>query len=205
MANPPLNNDNNSLFKYYKQQKKSNNENINITRTLFICSKFIKYIDKDIKNIHYENIYIYDKYYNNIKDKDNNDFDLNGSQENNFEILNFNFYNEIVEDYDKLYQTINKNNNNINNEQIYDYIILYLKIFKYSLNYLEMNNREKILDINYHLIICLFNKLININNNNNQVCLNNYFNDILSLSNKIIVNYLSTHIIKITLNTMENF
>ena len=193
------------IFQYYKQQKKSNNENINITRTLFICSKFIKYIDKDIKNIHYENIYIYDKYYNNIKDKDNNDFDLNGSQENNFENLNFNFYNEIVEDYDKLYQTINKNNNNINNEQIYDYIILYLKIFKYSLNYLEMNNREKILDINYHLIICLFNKLININNNNNQVCLNNYFNDILSLSNKIIVNYLSTHIVKITLNTIKNY
>ena len=189
------------IFQNYVEQK--NNKNGNLAKILFICCKFIKYIDKDIKKFQYENIYDLDKNYNDNINNDNCELnsiiDLN--KENNFEKLNLNFYNIIIDDYEKLYQSINNNiNNNINNEQLYQYIILYLKIFKYSLNYLECNGREKILEINYNLIICLFNQLINSNNNSN-----NYLNDIISLSNKIILNYLSIHIMKITLNTIKNY
>ena len=188
------------IFQFYVEQK--NNSNSNIAKILFICSKFIKYIDKDIKKFQFENAYDLDKNYN---DDINNNSELNSindlNTENNFGNLNLNFYNIIVDDYDKLYLSIIKNlNNNINNEQIYQYIILYLKIFKYSLNYLENISREKILEINYNLIIYLFNQISNSNINNT-----NYFNDIISLTNKIILNYLSTHIIKITLNTIKNY
>ena len=184
------------IFQFYSEQKNNNNGNIGLTKTLFTCYKFIKYIDKDMKNIQYENLYNLDKF------NTNDEFNLDNSEDNNFERLNLSFYNLIVEDYDKLYLTLNDINNNINNETIYDYIILYLKIFKYSLNYLKANNREQILEINYNLIISLFNK---INNNNEKISFNNYFNNIISLSNKIILNYLSTHIIRITLPTIKNY
>ena len=189
------------IFQFYMKEK-NNNINCNISKSLFICSKFIKYIDKEYKNIEYENIYNLDKLYNNEGNIDEiNQFD---SHDNDFEKLNLNFYNVVIEDYDKLYQMINKDKNNMNNEQIFEYIILYLKTFKYSLKYLEANNREKILEINYNLIIVLFNKLININDND-KIFFDKYFNEIISLSNKIILNYLSTHIVKITLNTIKNY
>ena len=181
------------IFQFYSEQKNNNNGNVDITKTLFSCYKFIKYIDKDMKNIQYENLYNLDKF------NTNDEFNLNDSQDNNFERLNLNFYNLIVEDYDKIYQTIN-DNNNINSDVIYEYIILYLKIFKYSLNYLKANNREKILEINYNLLISLFNKI-----NTNKISFNNFFDIIISLSNKIILNYLSTHIIRITLPSIKNY
>ena len=184
------------IFQFYSEQKNNKNGNIDITKTLFACYKFIKYIDKDMKNIQYENLYNLDKF------NTNDEFNLDNSQDNNFERLNLNFYNLIVEDYDKIYQTINdnNNNNNINSDVICEYIILYLKIFKYSLNYLKANNREKILEINYNLLISLFNKI-----NTNKISFNNFFDIIISLSNKIILNYLSTHIIRITLPTIKNY
>ena len=181
------------IFQFYSEQKNNKNGNIDITKTLFVCYKFIKYIDKDMKNIQYENLYNLDKF------NTNDEFNLDDSRDNNFERLNLNFYNLIVEDYDKIYQTIN-DNNNINSDVICEYIILYLKIFKYSLNYLKANNREKILEINYNLLISLFNKI-----NTNKISFNNFFDIIITLSNKIILNYLSTHIIRITLPTIKNY
>ena len=184
------------IFQFYTEQKNNNGENNNndISRTLFICYKFMKNIDKDMKNFQDENLFNLD----NINDNELNNSNI---KENDFETLNLNFYNVIVEDFNKLYQVINEINVN-SNEKIYEYIILYLKIFKYSLNYLKENNREKILETNYNLVISLFNK---INKNNNKNCFSNYLINILSLSNKIIQNYLSTHIIKITLDTIKKY
>ena len=182
------------IFQFYTEQKNNSNSNINLSKTLFICYKFMKYIDKDIQKIQNDNDYNLDKIINN------NETNINNSNENRFENLNLNFYNIIVDDYNILYRTINEVNNNINNEQVYEYIILYLKIFKYSLKYLQANNREKILEINYNLIIYIFQTL-----NKNKISFNSHFNDIISLSNKIIINYLSTHIVKITLNTIKNY
>ena len=194
------------IFQFYNQQKNNNflNDNISISKTLFVCSKFIKYIDKDMNKIMYENVYNLDK-------DDNNELNKNNTEENNFEKLNLKFYNVIVDDYNNLYKIIidNGNKSSMNNQQIYEYIILYLKIFKYSLIYLERNSREKILEINYNLIIYFFNKLLNnntsINTDSSLLFIIKYFSDIISLSNKIIIKYLSTHIIKITLNTIKNY
>ena len=194
------------ILQFYVNQKSAENRDINsIIKSLFICSKFIKYIDKDIKNLKLENIYDIDKYENNNNDDNNNNV-------NKFELLNINFYNIIVEDYNNLYKTIlnidnSKNSGIINNDYyLYEYLILYLKIFKYSLNYLEINNREKILDINYNLIIFLFNHIMNYNNNfiisSNLV---KYYTEIILLSNKIIIKYLSTHIFQLTLNTIKKY
>ena len=194
------------IFQFYNQQKNNNflNDNISISKTLFVCSKFIKYIDKDMNKIMYENVYNLDK-------DDNNELNKNNTEENNFEKLNLKFYNVIVDDYNNLYKIIidNGNKSSMNNQQIYEYIILYLKIFKYSLIYLERNSREKILEINYNLIIYFFNKLLNnntsINTDSSLLFIIKYFSDIILLSNKIIIKYLSTHIIKITLNTIKNY
>ena len=45
------------ILQFYVNQKNAENRDINsIIKSLFICSKFIKYIDKDIKNLKLENI-----------------------------------------------------------------------------------------------------------------------------------------------------
>ena len=192
------------ILQFYINQKKIENKDVNsISKSLFICSKFMKYIDKDIKNIKLENIFELDRLESN---KDNgNDMDTNDN--NKFELLNVNFYNVIVEDYDQLYNSIfninNSNNDSINYVQLLEYLILYMKIFKYSLNYLEINNREKILSINYNLNLAIFNQILNNKNIKNQYI--KYYIDIISLSNKIFNKYLSTHISQLTLNTIKNY
>ena len=196
------------ILKFYINQRNTEPKDVNIiTKTLFICSKFIKYIDKDINNIKYENIYKIDKLENNedIENSINNGI-------KNFELLNANFYNILVDDYNKLYLSIYNSNNSINEEKInnnkyiLEYLILYLKIFKYSLNYVEMINREKILDITYNLNVWLINGIMNNNNNlSSHSFLIKIYTEILSLSNKIIIRYLSTYIYQITLNTIKNY
>ena len=192
------------ILQFYINQKKAENKDVNsISKSLFICSKFMKYIDKDLKNTKLENIFELDRYENN---KDNeNEIDINNN--NKFELLNVNFYNIIVEDYDQLYNSIfninNSNNDSINYVQLFEYLILYMKIFKYSLNYLEISNREKILSINYNLNLTIFNQILNNKNIKDQFI--KYYIDIISLSNKIINKYLSTHISQLTLNTIKNY
>ena len=45
------------ILQFYINQKKAENKDVNsISKSLFICSKFMKYIDKDMKNIKLENI-----------------------------------------------------------------------------------------------------------------------------------------------------
>ena len=197
------------ILQYYINKRNEGNKDGNsLSKSLFICSKFIKYIDKEISQIKYENIYNIDKFENDKL----NEYNIKENDNSRLEILNANFYNIIVEDYSKLFQSIFNKNNLINEEilnknniYIFDYFILYLKIFKYSLIYLEINNREKILDINYNLMLSLFNQIINNNNNFNFSFLVKYYSDIISLSNKIIIKYLETHITRITLNTIKNY
>ena len=198
------------ILQFYINQRNSQNKDANlISKSLFICSKFIKYIDKDVEKIKYENIYNMDKLENNEENENN----VNNNETKKLEILNINFYNIIVGDYNSLYQSIVNSNNSINGKEIgnenkyfIDYLILYLKIFKYSLNYLEVNNREKILEINYNLIGFIFNQIFNNNNNlfSNTFLIKSY-SDIISLSNKIIIKYLSTHVFQITLKTIKNY
>ena len=180
------------ILKFYINQRNTEPKDVNIiTKTLFICSKFIKYIDKDINNIKYENIYKIDKLENNE--------DIENSINNcikNFELLNANFYNILVDDYNKLYLSIYNSNNSINeeminnNKYILEYLILYLKIFKYSLNYVEMINGEKILDITYNLNVWLINGIMYNNNLSSHSFLIKIYTEILSLSNKFIIRYL---------------
>ena len=192
------------ILQFYINQRNAQNKNVTfLSKSLFICSKFIKYIDKEINNIKYANIYKLDKL-NNGENIDN----YIENEDKNLELLNTNFYNMIVEDYSVLCQSIMDSKIEIwnNNNYLIEYLILYLKIFKYSLNYLELNNREKILDINYKLILFIFNQIVNTNNNLfNNIFLVKSFGDILSLSNKIIIKYISTHALKITLNTTKKY
>lgn len=190
------------ILQFYINQKKSENKDVKIiSKSLFICSKFMKYIDKDIKDIKLENIFELDKY-ESSKDNENS-MDINNNN-NSFELLNVNFYNIIVEDYDQLYNSIfNMNNSNTNYVQLFEYLLLYMKIFKYSLNYLEISNREKILSINYNLNLTIFKQILSSKNITNHFI--KYYCDIISLSNKIINKYLSTHISQLTLNTIKNY
>ena len=198
------------ILQFYINQRNSQNKDAYlISKSLFICSKFIKYIDKDIEKIKYDNIYNLDKLANSGESENN----IENNDTKKLKLLNINFYNIIVEDYNSLYQSIFNSNISINEKEIgnenkyyIDYLILYLKIFKYSLNYLEVNNREKILDINYNLIVFIFNQIINNKNNlfSNTFLIKSY-SDIISLSNKIIIKYLSTHVFQITLKTLKNY
>ena len=192
------------ILQFYINQRNSKNKNIVfLSKSLFICSKFIKYIDKVMNDIKYENIYNLDK----LNNREYTEKYIE-NENKKLELLNTNFYNIIVEDYCSLYQSIIDTKIEIgnNNNYLYEYLILYLKIFKYSLNYLEINNREKILDINYNLVLFIFNQIINNNNNllTNEFIIKSYTN-IISLSNKIIIKYISTHIFKITLKNIKNY
>ncbi len=56
------------ILQFYINQKNTEKKDGKlITKALFICSKFIKYIDKEIKNLKLENVYNIDKCENNIK------------------------------------------------------------------------------------------------------------------------------------------
>ena len=194
------------ILQFYINQRNSPNKDVNlILKSLFICSKFNKYIDKEINKLKYRNAFSIDKSEKNEENENNID-----KENTKFELLNVNFYNTIVEDYSSLYKSIFNSNNSLNeignNKYLIEYLILYIKIFKYSLNYLEKNNREKILDINYNIIAIIFNQIINNTNNllSNSFLIKSYI-DIISLSNRIINKYLSSHVFNITLNTIKNY
>ena len=180
------------ILKIYINQKNNENKDFKcIYKSLYIYNKFMKYIDKEIKSI-------------NLKDnKDYESININ----NRFELINANFYNIIIQHHDKIYNLIlniiNSNKDAINYSQIFDLLVLYMKIFKYNLNYLGIKNREKILIINYDLNLAIFNQIINNNSIKNQII--KYYIDIISLINKIINKYLSTHIYNLALNIIKNY
>lgn len=168
-----------AILQVYSNQKNSQNIS-NIFRALYICYKFIKYIEKNI---------------------------IEKKLEIRLKLLNEEFYNNIlVNDYEKLLALFIKQNNDIHIEE---YLILFLKVFKYSLNFLEKENRNKILESNYNLLVFIMNNLLNISNincnlniNNNSV---NFYFEIIFLCNEITIKYVSTKLERISLNVIKKY
>ena len=165
------------IFSYFSQfySNKKNSKEINeITRCLFIFEKFIKYIEKVTFN---------EKLESSIR----------------------NFYSIIIDDY--------KNNifNIINGKLTKELFILclenaiyYLKLFKHSNTFVDSSYSDIILNNTYDLNVYILNQLIsnNIQNENNDI--SKFIFDIIFLSNKIIIIYIS-QVTTLSIQTLQKF
>ena len=145
-----------SIFAQYYINKKQANEITNIFQCLFICKKFIKFMQKVTVNKKLEDSIIA-------------------------------FYSNIIQDYQSIINNIT--NNNLN-EVFLESIIYYLKLFKHSYIFMNDSYNDKILNNTYDLNVYILNQLItnNIKTENN---ISKFIFDIIFLSNKIIILYIS--------------
>jgi hypothetical protein len=113
------------------------------------------------------------------------------------ETLIKNFYSIIIEDYNNICVNIIKNNN-INNIVLLESLTYYLKLFKHSNVFIDDAYSDKILNSTYDLNVYILNYLITnkaINQNNNNLInikeISKFVFDLIFLSNKITILYIS--------------
>ena len=113
---------------------------------------------------------------------------------------NFNeMYKILINDFNDIMNLLFSENNNLYEIHL-EYINLYLKLFKYSLNYISSDDSKKILEIIFNFL----NKILNIILNDNINSLSKYLFDNIFLSNKILIKYLS-NLDRIDINIASNF
>ena len=156
------------ILKFYLSKKKNGDIKATII-SLYITQKFIKFMKKETVNKKLDTI---------IKE----------------------FYSIIIEDYNIICGNII--NNNLNNYNLLENLKNYLKLFKHSNDFIDDIYNEKILNNTYNLNIFILNNLISnnietIKQDNNDINSNNNTNipklifDLIFLSNKIIILYIS--------------
>ena len=150
------------IFSFYNENKLINSNYKKTFLSLFVIFKLLKYIQLDLRE------------------------------------LNESFYqlgDIIIDDFSKISKCLFNSNDNNSIEIFLEYIILYLKMSKYFINTIKPNQSEKIMNIVYELITQILNKLIQSNDisNNINVSFSNskFMFDIIFLSNKILLKYMS--------------
>ena len=109
------------------------------------------------------------------------------------ETLIKNFYSIIIEDYNNFCNNL-INNNNLNNNILLESLTYYLKLFKHSNVFIDDVCCDKILNKTYDLNVFILNNLISnkVNNiNNTDINISKLIFDLIFLSNKIIILYIS--------------
>ncbi len=113
---------------------------------------------------------------------------------------NFNeMYKILINDFNDIMNLLFSENNNLYEIHL-EYINLYLKLFKYSLNFISSDDSKKILEIIFNFL----NKILNIILNDNINSISKYLFDNIFLSNKILIKYLS-NLDRIDINIASNF
>ena len=100
-----------------------------------------------------------------------------------------NFYLNIIEDYKKI--ILNIINEKLNKDLYLEFIIYYLKLFKHSNYFLDDSYSDIILNSTYNLNVFILNQLISNNITNEDNKISKLIFDIIFLSNKIIIIYIS--------------
>ena len=157
------------IFSYFSQYYLAKKQTQDIKATLlclYICKKIIKFMKNETVN-------------------------------KKLETLIKNFYSIIIEDYNNICINIIKNNT-INNSVLLECLTYYLKLFKHSNVFIDDAYSDKILNSTYDLNVFILNYLITsktINHNNNNAInydkISKYIFDLIFLSNKIIILYIS--------------
>ena len=100
------------------------------------------------------------------------------------------FYSVVIEDYKSFCNTII--NNNLNNSVLLEALTYYLKLFKHSNSFIDDTYCDKILNNTYDLNVFILNNLITNNiKENNENNISKLIFDLVFLSNKIIILYIS--------------
>ena len=100
------------------------------------------------------------------------------------------FYSFVIEDYKSFCNTII--NNNLNNSVLLEALTYYLKLFKHSNSFIDDIYCDKILNNTYDLNVFILNNLITNNiKENNENNISKLIFDLVFLSNKIIILYIS--------------
>lgn len=172
------------IFEFYIKQKESTNNNHSlIFQSLFISFTLLKYIQKDNIKI---NIWSNDSFVS--------------------------FYDQIIADYKNLTNSLcllfqSSNPYSFTFEVNLQYLCLYLKISKYSLNVLNKEQREQIMDITYNLLNSLLAFILNSKSTtkeNSQLNNSKFYFDCIFLSNKILIKY-TGYVSKIDLITIQKY
>ena len=109
----------------------------------------------------------------------------------NIDNLISNFYNVIIQDFENICKNI-LTNNYITNVIILESLTYYLRVFKHSFYFITDNKTDIIITNTYNLNVSILNNLLTTNNNNNNSeTINKLIFDIIFLSNKIIILYIS--------------
>ena len=150
------------IFTFYNENKIINDNYKKTFLSLFVIFKLLKYIQLDLTE------------------------------------LNESFYqlgDIIIDDFSKIVNCLFNSNGNNSIEFFLEYIILYLKMSKYFIFTIKPNQSEKIMNIVYDLITQILDKLIqsndNLNNINVTFTTSKFMFDIIFLSNKILLKYIS--------------
>jgi len=165
------------IFSYFSQYYISKKQTQDIKGTilcLFICKKFIKFMKK-----------------------------VTVTQK--LETLIKNFYTIIIEDYNTICNNI-INNNNLNNNIILESLAYFYKLFKHSTDFIDDSYSDKILNKTYDLNAFILNNLIsnNIKSINQDNNISKSIIDIILLSNKIIILYIS-RVMKLSIQTIKKY
>ena len=163
-----------SYFSQYYLSKKNSNEIKDINRCLFIFEKFIKFIAR---------IPVNQKLENAIK----------------------NFYSNIINDYKiNIGNIINGNLNTDIFSLVLETAIYYLKLFKHSSKLVDDSFSDVILNNTYELDVYILNNLISNNTFNNNEEISKFIFDIIFLSNKIIIIYIS-QVSTLSIQTLQKY
>ena len=163
------------IFTFYNENKINNNNYKKTFLSLFVLFKLLKYIQLDLTELT-ESFY--------------------------------QFGDIIIDDFSKIVKCLFNSNNNDSIEIFIEYIILYLKMSKYFINNIKPNQSEKIMNIVYDLITQILNQLIQSNDNLNKINVSistsKFMFDIICLSNKILLKYISL-IDNVDLNIIKKY
>ena len=112
------------------------------------------------------------------------------------------FYYNIIEDYKSIISNII--NGNLNKDLFLENAIYYLKLFKHSNIFMDDSYSDAILNNTYNLNVHILNQLTLNNISNTDSSISKFIFDIIFLSNKIIIVYIS-QLNQLSINTLQKF
>ena len=223
-----INQNNNEIFIQYFSENKIkfinillyNEESPKLIKNLLLCLFDALSLLKTNENLYINNIYdifsYFAQYYSNKKQSNEIKeimkcllifekfikFIQKVTVNQKLENLIKSFYYNIIEDYKSIISNII--NGNLNKDLFLENAIYYLKLFKHSNIFMDDSYSDAILNNTYNLNVHILNQLTLNNISNTDSSISKFIFDIIFLSNKIIIVYIS-QLNQLSINTLQKF
>ena len=223
-----INQNNNEIFIQYFSENKIkfinillyNEESPKLIKNLLLCLFDALSLLKINENLYINNIYdifsYFSQYYSNKKQSNEIKeimkcllifekfikFIQKVTVNQKLENLIKSFYYNIIEDYKSIISNII--NGNLNKDLFLENAIYYLKLFKHSNIFMDDSYSDAILNNTYNLNVHILNQLTSNNISNADSSISKFIFDIIFLSNKIIIVYIS-QLNQLSINTLQKF